>query len=328
MEYVQLGERGPQVSTIGFGAWAIGGMNWGPTDDEISKKALHSALDQGVTLIDTADVYGFGHSEELIAQVFAERPKGEVIIATKAGNDFYFASVEDDEGYGPIRQNTDREYLIYAAEQSLKRLNVEALDILQLHSPDLEKLEHEDPWEALRQLKKDGKIRYAGFSVQSFAENEQAHLLDKYHELIDCIQVRYNILERDAEKALFPKALKYGIGVIVRIPILFGFLTGKFNKDSKFNQNDHRHMNLSPAKLQKYLDQLTRINALYQRYPDQSMTQVSLRFCLTHPACHTAIPGAKTPEQVIDNCAASDLGSLSQSDIELIDSNLIGKNGE
>ncbi len=122
MRYTQLGKRGPKVSTVGFGAWAIGGMNWGETDDAVSKKALHKALDLGVTLIDTADVYGFGHSEELIAQVLKERGKGDVIIATKAGNDFYYANPDDDEGYGAIRQTYTKEYIIFAAEQSLKRL--------------------------------------------------------------------------------------------------------------------------------------------------------------------------------------------------------------
>lgn len=312
MKYVRLGKRGPKISTIGFGAWAIGGMNWGKTDDQVSKKALHSALDNGVTFIDTADVYGFGHSEKLIADVLQERGKGEVIIATKAGNDFYFAPKEKDEGYGAIQQTYTKEYLIYAAEQSLKRLNVEALDILQLHSPDLEKLERDEPWEALQQLKKDGKIIHAGFSVQSFKETEQAHLLDRHHELVDCIQVRYNLLEREAEKVLFPKAEKYGIGVIVRIPILFGFLTGKFDVNSTFTEDDHRRFNLSQEKIEGYLNELQKIQFLYDAYPEQSNAQVSLRFCISHPACHVAIPGAKTSEQVFENSSASDLGPIDQ----------------
>jgi len=310
MKYTQLGKRGPKVSTIGFGAWAIGGMNWGKTDDDVSKNALREALDQGVTFIDTADVYGFGHSEKLIAEVIAERGKGDVIIATKAGNDFYNAGANDETGYGPIRQTYDKKYIIFAAEQSLKRLNVDALDILQLHSGDLEKLDREEPWEALEKLKQDGKIRHAGWSIQSFQETKQAFILDQYHSIIDTIQVRYNLLEREAENTLFPKAVEYGIGVIVRIPILFGLLTGKFSRDSRFSAEDHRHMNLSPEKLDGYLTDLEKVSPLYKRYPDQSMAQISLRFCLSHPACHVAIPGAKTPRQVRDNCVASDLGPI------------------
>lgn len=315
MKYTKLGRRGPEVSTIGFGAWAIGGMNWGETDDKISKRALHEALDQGVTLIDTADVYGFGHSEELIADVIQERGKDGIIIATKAGNDFYHTSENDDKGYGPIRQNADRDYIIWAAEQSLKRLKVDAIDILQLHSPDTDKLQRDDPWEALDRLKEQGKIKYAGWSVQSFKETEQAFLLDRHHKLIDSIQVRYNLLEREAEKVLFPKAQQYGIGVIVRIPLVFGLLTGKFTNETRFEPDDHRSFNLSPEKLEEHLASLNGLQPLFDEYPEQTMTQVSLRFCISHPASHTAIPGAKTPQQVADNCAAADFGPIPESKI-------------
>jgi len=310
MQYKRLGERGPMISTIGFGAWAIGGMNWGKTDDDVSLRALNEAIDRGVTLIDTADVYGFGHSEELIAKVIKERGKDHIIVATKAGNDFYNATEEDDKGYGPIKQTYTKEYIIFAAEQSLKRLNVEALDILQLHSPNLEKLEQDAPWLALEQLKKDGKIKHAGLSIQSFKETENAHLLDEHHDILDSIQVRYNLLERGAEEVLFPKAITYGIGVIVRIPILFGLLTGKFTSETVFGEDDHRKMNLSPDKLQDYFKRLEKCRPLFEHYPDQTMAQVSLRFCISHPACQTAIPGAKTSRQVEENAASSDLGPI------------------
>jgi aryl-alcohol dehydrogenase-like predicted oxidoreductase len=310
MQYTELGARGPKVSTIGFGAWAIGGQNWGPTDDEASRRALHHAIDEGVTLIDTADVYGFGHSEALIAEVLRTRGKGDVVIATKAGNDFYYATADNETGYGRIKPNFDRAYLIEAAEKSLKRLGLETLDILQLHSPETALLATDDPWDALTTLKKQGKIRHAGLSVQSFAETAQAPYLDPHKDLIDVLQVRYNLLEREAEEALLPKAQALGMGVIVRIPILFGLLTGKFHRESRFNDDDHRRFNLSPEKLDAYLGRLEQLQPLYERYRGQTMTQVSLRFCVTHPGCHAAIPGAKTPEQVAENCAASDLGPL------------------
>ena len=307
MKYKQLGKRGPDVSSIGFGAWAIGGVNWGLTDDDVSFKALNEAIDQGVTLIDTADVYGFGHSEELIARIIQERGRKNIVIATKAGNDFYNALPEDDQGYGPIRQTYTKEYLIFAAEQSLKRLKVDALDILQLHSPTLELLEQDEPWLALETLKRDGKIKHAGLSIQSFKENQHAHMLDLHSDILDCIQVRYNLLERQAEETLFPKAMEHGIGVIVRIPLLFGLLTGKFNKKSTFGEDDHRNMNLSSAKLENYFEGLSKYESLFAKYKDQSMAQVSLRFCLSHPACQTAIPGAKTAQQVRENNVSSDL---------------------
>jgi len=310
MQYTRLGARGPKVSTIGFGAWAIGGMNWGPTDDAVSMKALHAALDNGVTFIDTADVYGFGHSEDLIARLLKERGKGDLIIATKAGNDFYYAGKESDDGYGAIQQNYKKEYLIEAAEKSLKRLGLETLDILQLHSPDLEKLERDEPWEALTILKEQGKIQHAGLSIQSFKESEQAHLLERHKDLLDVIQVRYNLLERKAEKLLFPEAIKYGVGVIVRIPMLFGLLSGKFNRQSIFEGDDHRRFNLDHEKLDSYLSKMESMSDLYARYADWSPAQVALRFGISHPACHVSIPGGKTPEQVRENCGASDMPAV------------------
>ena len=315
MEYRKLGARGPEVSVIGFGAWAIGGMNWGKTDDTVSKKALHTAFDAGVNFVDTADVYGFGHSEKLISEVLKERgPEHGIIVATKAGNDFYNADKNDDAGYGPIRQTYTKAYLISAAEKSLKRLNLETLTILQLHSPDLEKLKQDEPWLALEQLKRDGKIEHAGLSIQSFKETDQAFLLDEHHDLLDLIQVRYNLLERDAESVLFPKAEKYGIGVIARIPLLFGFLTGKFSRQSQFSDDDHRSMNLSREKIESYFKMMSPFYPLYDDFPNYSKAQIALQFCLHHPAVSTVIPGAKSPEQVLDNCGAADLPPISFGD--------------
>jgi aryl-alcohol dehydrogenase-like predicted oxidoreductase len=200
--------------------------------------------------------------------------------------------------------------LISAAEKSLTRLNLDSLDILQLHSPDLKHLEKDEPWLALEQLKRDGKIKHAGLSIQSFKENEQAHLLDLHAELLDCIQVRYNLLERQAEEKLFPKAIEHGIGVIVRIPLLFGLLTGKFDSNATFGEDDHRRMNLSAPNLERYFKKLERYKSLFDHFSDQSMAQVSLRFCISHPACQTAIPGAKTAQQVTENSSTSDLGPI------------------
>ncbi len=310
MEYKKLGARGPVVSTVGFGAWGISGRDWGTTDDDKSRKAIETALDAGVTFIDTADVYGFGHSEELIREVLDHRSdRDRIIIATKAGNNFYPFRGQQHKTT-PANIDYSVKHLVFAAEQSLQRLNLEVLDILQLHSPDLEILEQDEPWLALEKLKKDGKIKHAGWSVQSFKETEQAHILERHHELLDVIQVRYNLLEREAEKVLFPMALRYGTGVIVRIPLLFGLLSGKFKTDARFGDNDHRRFNLSPEKLESYLSDLQRYQPLFDECPDHSMAQLSLRFCIAHPACHTVIPGGKTPEQVRENVVASDLSFI------------------
>jgi aryl-alcohol dehydrogenase-like predicted oxidoreductase len=307
MKFRKLGINGPEVSTVGFGAWGISGRDWGNTDDANSRKAIHAALDAGVNFIDTADVYGFGHSEELIRQVLDERSdKSRIIIASKAGNNFY-PFIGQDHKITPINHDYSVKHLEFAVEQSLKRLNIEVLDILQLHSPGLEILEQDEPWLALERLKKTGKIKHAGWSVQSFGETNQAHILERHHEIIDVIQVRYNLLERQAEEVLLPLALKYGTGVIVRIPLLFGLLSGKFNQKSTFPANDHRKTNLSPEKLTAYLEDFITYQPVFKKYNDLSPAQLSLRFCIAHPACHVVIPGGKTPEQVMENVVASEL---------------------
>ncbi len=307
MKYVKLGKRGPEVSTVGFGAWGISGRDWGTTDDSESIRAINSALDNGVNFIDTADTYGFGHSEELIAKVLKERnDKSKIVIATKAGNNFYPYLGKDFETT-PGNPDYSKKHLKFAAEQSLKRLNIDVIDILQLHSPSTDLLEMDEPWEALQILKDEGKIKHAGWSVQSFKETEQAFILDKHKDLLDVIQVRYNLLERDAEKVLFPKAIEYGIGVIVRIPILFGLLTGKFDRNSTFPKTDHRSNNLSAENLEKYLTQLEKMKPFFDEHDDFSMAQLSLKFCISHPACNTVIPGGKNSWQVEENAAASDI---------------------
>lgn len=307
MKYTKLGKNGPEVSTVGFGAWGISGRDWGNTDDNSSREAIHAALDAGVTFIDTADVYGFGHSEELIRQVLDERAeKRNIVIASKAGNNFY-PYMGQEHKTTPFNNDYSVKHLEFAAEQSIKRLNVEALDILQLHSPGLDILDRDEPWLALERLKKAGKIKHAGWSVQSFEENSQAHILERHHDLLDVIQVRYNLLERKAEEVLLPLALKFGTGVIVRIPLLFGLLSGKFNRETRFGDNDHRRLNLSPEKLASYLEHYNSYLSVFEQYPDFTTAQLSLRFCISHPACHVVIPGGKNPLQVQENTIASDL---------------------
>lgn len=308
MEYVNFGNSGLKVSQIGFGAWGISGRDWGTTDDATSKKAIHEALDRGITFIDTADVYGFGHSEELIGEVIKERggKPDNLVIATKAGNNFY-SFLGKKYATTPPNPDFSEAHIVYAAEQSMKRLNVEQLDILQIHSPNPDWLNREDPWRALERLKKEGKIRLAGWSVQSFQETAQALYVDEHHDVVDALQVRYNLLEREAEKALLPKAQKYGIGVIVRIPLLFGLLAGKFDRSTRFGEDDHRQWNLSPEKLDKYLSKLEAQKDFFKKYSHYSMAQLSLKFTLSHPACHVVIPGGKTPQQVADNAKAAEV---------------------
>lgn len=298
MNYRVLGKSGLKVSEIGFGAWAIGGMDWGPkVEDSEAIAALHKAIDLGVNFIDTADVYGHGHSEELIASVRKEREE-ELLIATKAGNNFY---------EGDRHQDFSRKYLMFAVEQSLKRLGVDALDLLQLHGPDAEEIKKGEIFEVLDTLKQQGKIRFAGISVRSFHDDEGVLAIQSGK--VDVLQVRYNLLEWGPVDEVFPLAKEHNIGIIVRIPLLFGVLTGKFTRATRFPDGDHRQENLSPEKLAQYLNQLVKLFFLFQG-KEVSMAQTSLRFILSNDVVSTVIPGAKRPSQAAENCVASDLGPL------------------
>jgi aryl-alcohol dehydrogenase-like predicted oxidoreductase len=273
-------------------------MDWGPkVEDSEAIAALHKAIDLGVNFIDTADVYGHGHSEELIARVRKER-KEELIIATKAGNNFY-----ERERH----QDFSRKYLMFAVEQSLKRLGVEALDLLQLHGPDAADIQKGEIFEVLDTLKRDGKIRFAGISVRSFHDDEG--VLAVKSGQVDALQVRYNLLEWGPADEVFPLAKEHNIGIIVRIPLLFGVLTGKFTRATRFSEGDHRQENLSPEKLAGYLDQMVKLFFLFQG-TEITMAQTALRFILSNDVVSTVIPGAKRPSQAAENCAASDLGPL------------------
>ena len=314
MNHTILGKTGLKISKIGFGAWGISGRDWGSTDDKDSKTALHSAMDLGVTLIDTADNYGWGHSENLIADVLKERSdRKNIVIATKAGNNFY-PFLDEKHKLSPVNWDFSKKHIIFAAENSLGRLGVEQIDILQLHSPTLDMIKNEEAFEALEILKSQGKIKHAGWSITSFKETEQTKMVEKYHELIDVLQIRYNLFERQAEEALFPVAQKYNIGVIVRIPLLFGFLTGKFDKDSQFGQDDHRSMNLSPEKLETYVNMLGLYDDFFMKNREYTKAQLSLNFCVSHPAAHVVIPGCKNTTQVEDNVVAGSITSIKYDD--------------
>jgi len=259
----RLGRTNVLVSEIGFGAWAISGRGYGPTDDKDSIRALHRALDLGVNFIDTADIYGDGHSEELIGRVLRERNDKEAIIATKFGWDFY----RD----GGIRSNLKRNYISFALEKSLKRLGREWIDIYQIHNSKPDDIERDNVYETLDDFKKQGKIRFYGVSAYYVEDGIEAIKTGKP----DTIQIIYNILEQEVEEKLFPLAIKNDIGIIAREPLASGLLTGKYNENSKFPKTDHRH-GWSKKFLEESARKVSRLKFLEKE--GQTLIQAALRF--------------------------------------------------
>jgi aryl-alcohol dehydrogenase-like predicted oxidoreductase len=312
VEYRPLGRTGWDISTISFGAWAIGGDAWGPSDDGESMRSLHQAIDLGINFIDTADVYGDGHSERLVARLLKER-REEIVVATKAGRrlDPHVAS-----GY-------DRAHLTAFVERSLGNLEVEALDLLQLHCPPSEVYDNADVFAILDDLTTAGKIRYYGVSVERVDEAEKA----LRHPNVQSVQIIFNMFRLKPAEELFSLARARSVGLLARVPLASGLLAGKMRMDSEFARTDHRAFNrhgesfdvgetFSGVDFEKGLDAVEELRALVP--PGASMAEFALRWILAFPEVSAAIPGARNAEQVRSNVHAADMAAPTAATMEQV----------
>lgn len=301
MEYRTLGRTGWEISAIGFGAWAIGGAEWGGADDEESIRALHTAIDEGVNFIDTADVYGDGRSERLVAQVRAERSE-DLIVATKAGRRL---DPHTADGY-------NRANLTSFVERSLRNLDTEAIDLLQLHCPPPEVYGRPEVFGVLDDLVAAGKVRHYGVSVEQVSEAMAA--LD--YPGVQSVQIIFNMFRLKPADAFFAAAREAGVGIIARVPLASGLLTGKFGPETEFAEDDHRSFNregdafdvgetFSGVDYRRGLEAVDELSALVPA--DATLAQLALRWILTFPEVTTTIPGARNREQARENAQAADL---------------------
>jgi aryl-alcohol dehydrogenase-like predicted oxidoreductase len=303
MEHRELGRTGWKVSTISFGAWAIG-STWGKVDDGESMAALHRCLDLGVNFFDTADVYGDGHSERLLARLRRER-REPFHIATKAGRRL---PVQEAAGY-------NRENLTAFVERSLKNLEVETIDLLQLHCPPVAVLYLPEVFGILDDLTKAGKLRYYGVSVEKVEEA----LIAMEHPGVQTIQIIFNMFRQRPSELFFAEAHRRRVGILARLPLSSGMLTGKLTKGSRFEADDHRAFNRQGAAFDRgetfsgveFETGLKAVEALRPFVPaGMTMGQMALRWILMFPDVTCAIPGAKRPSQVEENIAAAGLPPL------------------
>jgi aryl-alcohol dehydrogenase-like predicted oxidoreductase len=304
MEYRRLGRTDMKLSAVGFGAWAIGGT-WGPVDDEQSLRALHAAVDAGVNFFDTADVYGDGRSERLIARLLRERRGERLFVATKAGRKL---PVQTPEGYS-------REHLNAWLERSLRNLELEAVDLLQLHCPPPQVYEMPEVFGILDDLVRAGKTRYYGISVETVAEA----LRGIRHPDVQSVQIIFNMFRLKPAETFFSAARERQVGILARVPLASGLLTGKLTRQSVFASDDHRNFNRNGEAFDKgetfsgvpYDVALEAVDRLRPLVPDgATLAQLALRWILSFDAVSTAIPGAKTVQQARDNAAAADLAPL------------------
>ncbi|MGD8473051.1 MAG: aldo/keto reductase [Anaerolineae bacterium] len=312
MNYRTLGRTGWKVSEISFGAWAIGGA-WGTVEDDVSLAALRKALDLGVNFVDTADVYGDGRSERLIGQVLRERKGERIYVATKAGRRL---SPHVADGY-------NRENLTAFVERSLRNLGVETLDLLQLHCPPTEVYYRPEVFGILDDLAAAGKLRAYGVSVEKVEEALKAIEFPN----VKTVQIIFNIFRHRPAQLFFSQAKERQIGILTRVPLASGMLTGKMRANTTFEEDDHRNYNREGEEFDvgetfsgvPYDVGLSAVEELRALVPEgTTMAQFALRWILMFDAVTCAIPGAKTPAQAIDNTAASDLPPLSDETMEAI----------
>jgi len=302
-----LGNDGPQLTEIGFGAWAIGGpweYGWGAVDDNKSVKAIHRAFDLGINWIDTAAVYGLGHSEEVVARALKGK-RNEVFLATKCG------MIWDDQRR--VRIHASPKSIRNEIDASLKRLQTDYIDLYQIHWPDPE-TPIEDSWETLVQLKKDGKVKYIGVC------NFDVPLLEKCQTIsaIQSLQPPYSLLRKQIEQDILPYCLKNNIGVVAYSPMQAGLLTGKFDYN-KLAEDDWRRKGkyFQEPYLTRALDFIKKLIPTATKYK-KSVGQLAIAWVLNHKAVTSAIVGARTAEQVEENVGAA-LFKLSNEDITTIE---------
>ncbi len=304
MKYRELGRTGFKVSEVSFGSWAIGGT-WGPVEDKESMGALHKALELGVNFFDTADVYGDGRSEKLLGEL-RNKHNGKIYITTKAGRRL---EPHTAEGY-------NRKNLTAFIERSLKNLNIETIDLLQLHCPPTEVYYKPEVFGIMDDFVREGKIRYYGVSVEKV---EEALKAIEYPN-VQSIQIIFNMFRHRPSELFFEQAKKRKVGILARVPLASGMLTGKFKPDTTFDSDDHRDFNRRGEAFDRgetfsgvdYDTGLKAVNELKAMCPEgMSMVQFALRWILMFDAVTCTIPGVKRPSQAEENFSAADLSPLS-----------------
>ena len=311
MQYRKFGNTDLHVTEIGFGAWAIGGnakvgdtpIGWGKANDEVSKKAISAAIEAGINFFDTADFYGLGHSENLLGE--ALKRNKDKIIATKVGH----RNIN-----GVITLDYSKKYILEACEASLKRLQRETIDYYQLHSARLTHLQNGECIEAMQILKQEGKIRYWGLSLNTFYPEPEADFLMQ-NNLADGFQLVFNIINQRAYN-LINKAGEKGYGIIARMPLQFGLLTGKFSSSTTFSADDHRSFRLTSEVLLQTLSFLEKHVWTINKEEKLNKTELALSFILSNKYVSTTIPGIRTPEHVTTN--TSGLKKLSEKNLSYL----------
>jgi len=299
MQYRALGRTGLKVSEVGYGAWGLGRREWIGADDRESMKSLHRAIDLGVNFIDTALAYGEGHSESIIGRVLRER-RDTAYVATKVPPKNRRWPAPDDV---PVSQTYPGDYIVSCCEKSLRNLGRDHVDLLQLHTWQDRFLDEEGWRDALASLKKSGKARFVGISVN---DHDPASALRAVRSgVFDTFQIIYNVFDQSPESGFFPACLEHGKGVIARVPFDEGSLTGAITPDTTFPDGDFRNHYFGGDRKLQVFERVQRLKKLLDGEA-KTLPELALRFCLSHEAVSTVIPGMRKVANVESNVGVSD----------------------
>ena len=315
MKYRQLPRTDLVLPEVGFGLWTVATNWWGEIPEEQKAALLENALELGVTFFDTADTYGEGYGEEILAKVLGNHRK-EIVIATKFGYDFYDNTPR--EGHKERPQKFDREFVNFACEQTLKRLNTDYIDLYQIHNPRLTSLERDDLFETLEQLQFDGKIRYFGSALGPdigwFEEGEYS--MRERH--VDSVQIIYSILEQDPARDFFPIAEEENVGLISRVPHASEVLTGRFTEPPTFDESDHR-AHRKAEWMREALQKAAKVQFLAGENTGRSMSQAAIKFALAKPSIISVLPNFTNLDDLHEYTSASEAPDLTTEEQSRLD---------
>ena len=315
MKYRQLPRTDLVLPEVGFGVWTVATNWWGEIPEEQKASLLENALEMGVTFFDTADTYGEGYGEEILANVLGQH-RNEITIATKFGYDFYDNAPR--EGHQPRPQKFDRDFVIFACEQSLRRLNTDHIDLYQIHNPLVSALERDELFETLEQLQFDGKIRHFGVALGpdiGWFEEGEVSMRERH---VDSLQIIYSILEQEPARDFFPIAQEEQIGLISRVPHASEVLTGRFIEPPSFDPGDHRASRKAEW-MKDAMAKAERVKFLAGEDVGRTMSQAAIKFCLAQPTIVSVLPNFTNLDELRDYTSASDAPDLSPEEQDRMD---------
>jgi aryl-alcohol dehydrogenase-like predicted oxidoreductase len=311
VKYRQLPRTDLTLSEVGFGAWTVATDWWGKLEDHERAGLLENAVELGVNFFDTADTYGEGYGEEILAKVLGHR-RQQLVIATKFGYDFYDKSTPR-VGHQERPQRFDRDFVVFACEQSLRRLETDYIDLYQIHNPRIAALEQDELFEALEQLQFEGKVRYYGAALGpdiGWLEEGVASMEERH---VDSLQIIYSILEQEPARDFFPIAQEHEVGLISRVPHASEVLTGRFTEVPEFQEGDHRAHRRSEW-MREALQKVERVRFLADDAGERTLAQAAIKFCLAQPTIVSVLPNFTNLDELSEYTSATEVEDLTVED--------------